>query len=256
MKKRPNFLRGFLAAALALGGVALLTPPAAQGADHLDSNAAKADPSADLADWYAWTDPDGEHLNLAMTFMPLASDGAQFSTETVYAFHVNAHPDLLNDPGMSTLITCRFYDGTNLECWANQGDTVAAYIDGDAGVEAGAVNAEDNLRVFAGMRNDPFYFNLDGFLSVSQTVRSVVAGNPAVLGLDENGCPAGADETTRNALVGQLMTNPEGAPADAPIDDLAGANVMAIVMQVDLGLVTDSANTVLSTWASTHKIAE
>ncbi len=252
MRNRTNLLRGVLAAALALGGFAILTPPQAMGADHLDSNATKAEPTADLADWYAWTDADGEHLNLAMTFFPLIDGEAEFSSEVLYAFHVNAHENLLTAPAKSTLITCRFYDGSNVECWANQDGSVGAYLEGDASASDGVTNADGSLRMFAGLRNDPFYFNLDGFLSVAQTVRGVVAADPSALGLDANGCPAGVDDGVRTALVGQLAQNAPDAMDGAPIDDLQGANVMALVLQVDMDLVADGENMVFSTWASTH----
>ena len=38
------------------------------------------------------------------------------------------------------------------------------------------------------------------------------------------------------------MTNAPDAPDGAPIDDLQGANVLALVLQVDLDLVSDASN--------------
>jgi hypothetical protein len=252
MKNRASLWRRFAVGLGALGALALVAAEPAQGADHLDSNAASADPAADIGDFYAWTSADGESLNMIMTVTPLAGDDAAFSDATQYSFHVNAHPDLLSAAGLSTLITCQFYTATDIECWAQRDGSVVGYVEGDASVAAGVTDTDESIRVFAGLRNDPFYFNLDGFGEVGATVRSVVADSPGALGLDANGCPAGLDGDTRTALVTQLAENAPDTADGTPINDLDGANVLAIVMQVDLDLVSDGTNPTLSTWASTQ----
>lgn len=252
MTKRASLWRRLAVGLGGLGALALVAAEPAQGADHLDSDAAVADPAADLTDWYAWTSADGESLNMIMAVTPLAGDDAAFSDATQYSFHVNAHENLLAEASLSTLITCQFYSETNLECWAQRGDAVVGYVEGDPSAEAGITSDDGSIRVFAGLRNDPFYFNLDGFGEVASTVRTVVEDSPGALGLDANGCPAGLDEGTRAALVSQLATNAPDAPDGTPINDLEGANVLALVMQVDLDLVSDATNQTLSTWASTQ----
>ena len=191
MKNRASLWRRFAVGLGALGALALVAAEPAQGADHLDSNAAVGDPAADITDWFAWTSADGESLNMIMAVTPLAGDDAAFSDATQYSFHVNAHPDLLSAAGLSTLITCQFYSETNLECWAQRDGSVVGYVEGDPSAEAGITSSDDAIRVFAGLRNDPFYFNLDGFSEVASTVRSVVADSPGALGLDANGGGAG-----------------------------------------------------------------
>ena len=57
------------------------------------------------------------------------------------------------------------------------------------------------------------------------------------------------DEATSGALVSQLMTSADGGAAS---DFYAGTNVLAIVMQVNLDLVSDSNNRVFSLWATSH----
>ena len=65
---------------------------------------------------------------------------------------------------------------------------------------------------------------------------------------DAAGCPA-LDSTTANALVTQLRSAPGGG---APTDHFAGANTLAIVVQIDRTLVTAGGATV-AVWASTNK---
>lgn len=252
MKNRAFLWRRFAVGLGALGAIALVAAEPAQGADHLDSNAAVGDPAADITDWFAWTSADGESLNMILAVTPLAGDDATFSDATQYSFHVNAHPSLLEAAGLSTLITCQYYSDTELECWAQRDGSVVGYVEGDPSAEAGLTNADSSIRVFAGLRNDPFYFNLDGFGATAATVRSVVESSPGDLGLDGNGCPAGLAEATRSALVTQLAENAPDAPDGTPINDLDGANVLAIVMQVDLDLISDATNPTLSTWGSTQ----
>jgi hypothetical protein len=58
------------------------------------------------------------------------------------------------------LITCTFVDATNIECWA--GDD---YVVGDPNDPAGIVSDNGGLRVFAGLRDDLFFLEYDGFLA-------------------------------------------------------------------------------------------
>ena len=122
-------------------------------ADHGDSPRAAADPAADIADVYAWMDAtDGEKLNLIMT---LASNGA-FSDAVDYVFHVNSDDDgpLGPNPQVETTITCAF-DGDGMVTCEGGGSSVS----GDASTEQGITSDDGNLRVFTGLRDDPFFFN-------------------------------------------------------------------------------------------------
>lgn len=251
MKRLKDLITPLCRPAVAVLGAAVglsAAVPFAHGADHLDSPATTAEPAADLNDFYGWTSADGTKLNLVMTAMPLAGDDAAFGDATQYAFHVHAHPGFGMDPAMSTLILCEFYDTDRVECWARRDGETVGYVWGDASDEAGLTNDDGSMRVFAGLRNDPFYFNLSGFQETGKIVRGAVGG----LAFDDNGCPD-LDEGTANALVTQLMSDADGNPGG---DDLAGANTLALVLQVDLDLVSDSDNRTFSLWASTHAAAE
>lgn len=223
---------------LAAAATAVLLPVGAYAADHVDSPAAIAEPSADIADIYAWMSDDAETLTLAMTVMPFAGEDALFSDAVTYAFHVNSGEEYGGDQ-TETLVTCQFYDVDAIECWAN-----GAYVIGDPSDTEGVASLTGDIRVYAGVRNDPFFFELAGFNEVVDTVKSV-AGD---LTFDEEGCPA-LDEATANALVAQLQSGPDGADAS---DTLAGANVLALVVEIDADLVDDG-GPLLGVWGSTHR---
>ena len=219
------------AAALA----AALLPGTAFAADHIDSPAASGDPAADITDLYAWMTPDTGHLNLVVGVNAFAGDGSAFSDAVTYAFHVNSSAGY-GEAQTETLVTCQFYDIDKIECWA--GD---AYVEGSPSDTEGLENDDQTLRVFAGLRDDPFYFELGGF----QTAVGTVIGAADGLVFDEFGCPA-LDGGTSEVLIGQLQGDGD------PTDTLAGANVLALVVQVDTSLVNEG-GPLLSVWASTHR---
>ncbi len=204
-------------------------------ADHGDSPRAAADPAADLADLYAWMDAtDGEKLNLIMT---LASNGA-FSDAVDYVFHVNSDDDgpLGPNPQVETAITCSF-DGDGMVTCEGGGSSVS----GDASDEQGITSDDGYLRVFAGLRDDPFFFNLAGLNATVEAVIAAATGEPP-LAFDDDGCPL-LDDATAAQLRMVISTAPNG-------DDFGGLNVLALVVQVDRSLVNGNGD-ILGVWAST-----
>lgn len=221
----------------------------AQAADHMDSMQATNDPAADLADVYAWMNEDASKLNLVMT---LAGTG-QFSDAVDYVFHVSAGDGPL-EPGaeVETPIRCTFDPA---------GMTTCAVGDAGPQVTGDASNASDPLvddettptiQVFAGLRDDPFFFNLSGFGAVVSAVNDAVAAAPPPFTVDGDGCPTFNDDAVRASLVTQLSTEPGGGAA---IDDFDGANVLALVVQVDKELIgaDDETAPLLGVWASTER---
>ncbi len=229
----------FAAACLAVAVPAWLV----DAADHSDSPAAIAEPTADLADLYAWMNSDASKLNLVMT---LPGGAMEFSDAVTYVFHVNSATGYQEDQ-TETPITCKFYKADGIECWA--GD---AYVEGDPSNVAGLANDEGTLKVFAGLRDDPFFFELQGFQAVAQTVREVT---PALIeddAFDEAGCPS-LDSATRTELATQLQSGPkEDDMFTDPSNTFAGADVLAIAVEIDKSLVNTGGD-ILSVWASTHR---
>lgn len=218
--------------------LALAVPVTAFAADHTDSPSTTNEAAADIADVYAWMNKDASKLNLTMTVNPFASTQTQLSDAVQYVFHVNSSTGY-GEAQTETLAQCQFPAADKVECWI--GDQ---YITGDPRDPKGITNADGSIKVFAGVRNDPFFFELGGFL---KTVDTVISAAPS-LSFDENSCPA-LDADTSALLVGMLQSNPDGGPAQ---DTLAGANVIALVVQVDKSLVNQGGD-ILSVWASTHR---
>lgn len=212
-------------------------PTAAFAADHRDGSTSTGEPAADINDVFAFLSDDGANLNLIMTVFPAADDASQFSDTVQYVFHVNSADNIgpLAGGQTETLIICTFAADQTAQCWAGADE----YVTGDASLEAGITNASGRLTVFAGLRNDPFFFRLDGFNSARTTVRDAAGG----LTFDEFGCPT-LDADTANALVGLLQSGE---------DFFAPLNTLAIAVQIPIDVVTGGGD-ILGVWASTNRV--
>lgn len=212
----------------------------AQAADHTDSPRASADPLADITDVFAWMSPDATRVNLLMGIGRDVAADAQFSDAVQYVFRTRSLPrfSFAGQAASETLVVCTFDADQQVAC--NIGGTV---IQGDASDPAGLVSDDGRIRVFAGTRNDPFYFNGSGF---RETARLVTAAAPS-LDFDESGCPA-LDDATAQALQQQLRTEPDGSPA---IDNFAGFNILALTLSIDKTLLT-AGGPVVAVSGSTH----
>jgi len=257
----------------------------ARAADHGDGTPAsldQPDASSDIADVFAWTSADATKVNLAMTVFPGAVAGSKFSDAVKYVFHLNSKKTGILDAASPLELVCTFDVAQKVSCWLvdkTAGKTVD-YVTGDAST-TGVTSASGKLKVFAGLRNDPFFFNLAGFKNASKTVAEAIAAYTAgnktyIKSIDAHGCPTLADGIG-NALLGLLShdcsANALSSPAvagDAAVDAFskpgakamgAGAcvnqalsgNVMAIVVTVDKSLVTTSGGPYLGVWGSTNK---
>ena len=221
---------------LLLAGALLCSERAALAADHGDSPALAADPASDIGDLYAWTSTDGARLNLVMTF-----PAAAFSDRTQYVFHVSSGPSF-GQTLQDYSVLCRFDVAQQIECWAGEGDD---YASGDASNVEGLAGTNDRFRVFAGPRNDPFFFNINAFIDVVNMAKAGV--DSGAISLDVALCPL-LDNQTSNALVRALRSEPGGGQ---PTDDFAALDVSALVVSIDLPLVTAGGNT-LAVWGATY----
>lgn len=195
--------------------------------------------AAEIQDLFAFADKD--QLVMAMTF---ASPEQTFSTANQYVFHTSSG-EAFGKTTSSTNVICTFASAQSVSCWVGEAD----YVTGDPSrSEVPLTSASGKLRVFAGLRADPRFFNLSGFVD---TV-AIVKGAAGALTFDSSGCPA-VDGPTSSALVATLReTGSKANPARTNPDDFFGANALSLVVAVDRALVA-SAGSIVSVWASTNK---
>lgn len=224
------------------GAAALAVLTAGSGAfaaDHLDGPGAIKDPAADITDVYGWV--KGDKLVLVLNVAPLATVDSKFSEAIQYALHVESSAGF-GKAGTKTDIIATFDAAQKISVWVGAD---ADYVSGDASVESGLTSKSGGVKVYAGLRADPFYFNLEGFQDTVKTVIGAAGG----LMFDPAGCPT-IDAATSGVLVGQLQGTAAGTmPAK---NFFATANVLGIVLEIDKALVTAGGST-LAVWGSTHK---
>ena len=178
----------------------LLLAGAVQASDHLEkidvasgpSFGVASDPLADILDFYAFMNPPcrtsggtgceapPEELILALTVNPSATEDTQFSDAVIY--HINFE----NDVGEASQIDCSISADQVVTCAGLNGLSVSAPV--------GEVGVNGDIRVFAGLRDDPFFMDREAL--------------------------------TRFSIVGMVAFNPPG------VDTFAGSNVLAIVVGI------------------------
>jgi hypothetical protein len=219
--------------ALRCSSAALLAfaPAFASASDHLDTAAVIADPAGDIGDLYAWTSSDGEKLNLVMTIV-----GGKFSDHVRYEFHVDSAKSL----GPSTAavsISCEFNSAFAPDC--RLGDLDRAR--GDASNESGLQGENRRFRVFAGLRDDPFFNNVRGTRAALDVAGAVLASRPK----DGDRCPR-FDATTTAKILDEWRHTEGHAGANL----LAGWNTAALVVEVDVDAI-NGGGPLLGVWATT-----
>ena len=143
--------------------------------DHEESASGKIDPRVDIADLYVFPSKDAPGRTvLLMTVNPFApAEGADFATDAVYEILIDTDGDALPDISYRTTFetsdggqhaTVRRAAGADAQSRGVTGtvvvDTAVASLNGKVHI----ANGDNNLRFFAGIRSDPFFFDLHGYL--------------------------------------------------------------------------------------------
>lgn len=218
---------------------ALLAAQLAFAADHLDGPAAKADHASDITDIFAWMSSDAKTMYLVMNVFPMANTSSKFSDAVQYVFHTNSKNSFTDTASAANQVNviCTFDANQKISCWAGN-----EYVNGAASNTAGLSSGK--LKVYAGLRDDPFFFNLDGFNKAAATVTAAKSS----LSFDTAGCP-NLNAATANTLVSQLSHDQNGGP---PKDFFANLNVLSIAVAVDKTVLAKNGN-IVSVWGSTNR---
>jgi len=204
-------------------------------ADHLDTPTVTADPAADIGDLYAWTSADGKHLNLVMDIV-----GKRFSDQVQYVFHVDSG-QALGRTTASTRLLCQFDAGAAARCWAGRDDS----LQGDVASAEGRAGRGGRFRVFAGLRDDPYFNNVRGTRSALNAAADAIRAGRAPA--DPSGYRRFDAETIER--IATLWRQTEGGPAR---NFLAGWTTSALVVQVDLDVV-NAGGPLLAVWGRTER---
>jgi len=205
----------FFVIAAATAGTATLLSGITHAADHAEAPLAAADPAADIADIYAWH--EGDRLYAVMTVagaqVPTSTQAPVCDPDVLYAFHIDNDGDSVSDAdvlvrfGTDSLGNC----GVQFENLPGASGTFSGPVGETLADGAGP-------RGYADLRDDPFFFDLQGFNETVDTASLQFA-----------------------SLVG-----------DGPRDSIAGTNATAIVVEMDLDAALDGGSA-LRIWGTTAR---
>jgi hypothetical protein len=200
--------------------------------DHLDTPTVIANPQADIGDLYAWTSSDGQHLNLVMDIV-----GHPFSNKLQYVFHIDSGKRFGRTTA-TTSIVCRFPKTNITDCRVGDAD----HARGDASNPNGLRGRNHRFRVFAGLRDDPFFNNVKGTRAAYEVAFAALRHGTVA---DEAGCPK-FDQAISRSISDQWQRT-DGGPAT---NFLARWTTSALVISVDLDVVARGGQ-MLAVWGVT-----
>ncbi len=218
---------GIAATSVLLTLVALVLGPIfAQAADHRDGSVA-LDPSADIADTYAFVNPNNPaNVVLAVTVNPFTVPGvsASFSTDVLIQLKIDNTGDFVED-----LVIQAVFD----QLGADQQVTLLGPA---APLQTGAVNT-----LLSGETVPMFMGPADG------TVQTAANGMQVFVGRVDD--PFFADLIFVNSLTGAIPPLDRGPG----LDQFAGFNVSVIAVELPATMVTGSAGNVIRVWSTASR---
>lgn len=178
-------------------------------ADHAEAPGTMADLAADITDVYAWHTENGT-LVAVVDFAGLQEAGSTgtYDADVLYTIHIDNDGD--NEPDIDVLV--RFGQNGAGE-WGVQALNVPGSdvpVEGPVGT---VIDGGNGVQLFAGPRDDPFFFDLDGYQAT--------------------------------LMSGTLMF-------DSANDTFAGTNVTAIVLEMDAAAASGGSDTI-QVWATTGR---
>jgi hypothetical protein len=215
----------FATAGLALilsGGLATMATTVS-GADHRDSPINVSNPTADINDVYAFR--NGNNLVIAISANPLIAPTDNisrgfFDPTVQFQIHIDANGDISDD----ALVTIRGTTNPAKIVIDHPGPSFEATVTPPASATP-VITEQSGVKIFAGLRDDPFFFDLSGFQAFLAS-------------------PAAPARGLRPASGG------------APSDTFAGFNVFAIVVEVPVTAITGASNPntgTIKVWVSSSK---
>lgn len=224
-----------VAAALALAVSAVV-----MSADHAESPGADADPAADLADVFIFPSPESSNKTVAaITFGGRSAprsriDGSFYCDPRVlYTLHVDrANSAGVFDNVADVEVLARFGKDSVGNCGMQLQNVPGTSASLSGPIEQ-VITSVEGLKAFAGLRNDPFFFDAEGY--------AALIGSFAAAG--QNGDVVGAFRLGGN---------------QARRDSFALRNVSAIVFEMSndaLAPVVAGVRPKVRVWATTGRLA-
>jgi hypothetical protein len=232
--------RGLRRLALALGLAATAGLGTVVASDHQDTPDAELNPKTDMTDVYVFPGSAPGRIVLVMNsrafLTPAESPGAYFDPDLLYQFKVDNDGDAIED----RVIQITFDgDGTTQSVevrgpvappvtgsMMNTVSTTAPVVEGGLGLALGQAN---NIQVFTGPRDDPFFLDLEAAFCILPDRK-----------------PAGGPLSGPCNLPGGAAFR----PAAEAVNYLNGFNVLSIVIELPSALLENGAPGKIGIWGT------
>jgi len=146
--------------------LAVLAMPATDviAGDHNEAPLTLADPPADIADLYAWHAGGNLVLGLTWAGYALRGDPATYDPDVLYGLHIDTNGDFTPEHD----IYARFGQDADGN-WGVQVEGLPGIDEPVVGAVETNLDAGGGAQVFAGLRDDPFFFDSEGFKTTLMT---------------------------------------------------------------------------------------
>lgn len=223
-------------AATALAAAVVQGPDAAVGADHVDAPGLTppgGNFQLDIADVFAWRAAGGKTA-LALTVNGLSKPGAEplfasgvpgvRSTKGVsYWLRIDNDGDAVSDVDLQVTFGKPNKKGVQRMTVRRNGKLLVSGLSTAPAAKTAKVNKRGAVKAYAGLRDDPFFFDLAGYLDILAAID---------------------DDKTNDAKSFIGCTAPR-------TDFFKGLNVSAIVLELPSSLLTAKGSTAIGVWGAT-----
>jgi hypothetical protein len=234
---RPRALA--IVASVAALGATFAISRSSSASDHQDTPEVELSPRMDINDVYAFPGSSADRTVLVMTtsspITPAQSAAASFDPNLLYQLKIDNTGDGVEDKviqltfsgtGTSQQVTVR---GPSAPAQAGTMNTVITggpLVTGAVNTSLGSATA---LQAFAGIRDDPFFIDLEQFFRIVPD-RKPVTGAASQL----------PDTPTATAF----------RPAGQAVDFLRGINTLGIVLEMPTAMLTDGGTKKIGVWGT------
>ena len=240
MRKPFSRTRGWsILTGIAALGATLAVVSNSSASDHQDTPEVELSPRMDVNDVYAFPGASADRIVLAMTtsspITPAQSSGAAFDPNLLYQLKIDNTGDGVEDKVIQITFSG---SGANQQVTVRgpvapgQTGTINTLVSSGTSV-TGATNSNlgsaSGMQVFAGLRDDPFFLDLEQFFRIVPD-RKPVSGPLSQL----------PDQATASSF----------RPAGQAVDYLRGINTLAIVLEMPTPMLTDGGTSKIGVWGA------
>lgn len=158
----------------------------AKAADHNDPSGRVGNQEPeDIADLYAWHSADASTMTVVLTFggpvAPVAGQMGAYDPDVLYTIHYDTNGDGVDEGQTYIRFAQNDLGDWGVEVTGLPGEATDAPV---MGAVESVIDAPNGAKVFTGLRDDPFFFDLAGFLATATTGTLSFTGADSFAGMN------------------------------------------------------------------------